>query len=201
MSRGTALRACVLMLATVLAGCSLRQPAVVTESYALPLPSAKAGPSSSRSIAVLPFGIAPTAGGQMFLYRADEFRYESDYYNRFLAPPAQMLTEGLRRWLTQSRAGTVLEPGAPLSADVIVQPRLEALYADYRDMERPEAVFAMVATVIRRGGEQGNRVVFERSYRRAVPMREVSPQAAVEGWRQAAAAVFGEFTRDLRAVE
>jgi hypothetical protein len=118
----------------------------------------------------------------MLLYRADELRYESDYYNRFLAPPERMLTDALRNWLLQARVGEVREPGAPLAADLLVQARLTELYADYRDVERPRAVVAMVMVLIKRD-PAGNRQLFEKTYRRAVPMKEVSPRAAVQGWR------------------
>ncbi len=179
------------------ASCSLRQPAVVTQSYALELPSPPAGPAGKKSIAVLPFSAAPAASGQMFLYRADELRYESDFYNRHLVPPARMLTGELRQWLMKSKAGPVREPGAPLSSDLVVQPRLTELYADYRDVQHPRAVVAMDMVLIARDGS-GSRQLFDRDYRRAVPMKEVSPAAAVEGWGRGAGQIFSEFAGDLR---
>ena len=177
--------------------CSLRQPAVVTQNYALELPSPPAGAPGTRSISVLPFSAAPEASDQMLLYRADELRYESDFYNRLLVPPGQMLTSELRQWLSKSKAGQMREPGAPLPSDLIVQPRLTGLYADYRDVQRPRAVVAMDIVLIARDGS-GRRQLFERSYRRAVPMRQVSPAAAVEGWGLGAGQIFSEFTKDLR---
>jgi hypothetical protein len=179
------------------AACTLRQPPVVTESYAFDLPKAKAGPASERSISVLPFNASSEAAGQMFLYRSGEMIYEHDFYNRFLAPPAQMLTGELRDWLSRSRAGPVREPGTPLSTDLVVQPKLTELYADYRDVSRPRVVVAMVFTVVARE-PSGNRELLERNYGRAVPISEVSPAAAARGWSSAVAEIFGEFTRDLR---
>ncbi len=180
-----------------MAACSLRQPAVVTEDYAFPLPAAPAGAQGGKSVSVLPFGSAPAASGQMFLYRADDLRYERDFYNRFLVPPAQTLTGSLRKWLGQSNAAEVREPGAPLSSDFIVQPRLTELYADYRDPSQPRAVVSMVVVLIRRD-PSGNRQVFERVYRGEVPMAEVSPASAVDGWSRATAQIFGKFTADFR---
>lgn len=179
------------------AACSLRQPAVVTEDYALPLPVAPAGMTGGKTVSVLPFTASPAASGQMFLYRADDLRYERDFYNRFLAPPAQMLTGSLRQWILQSKAAGVREPGAPLSSDFIVQPGLNELYADYRDTSQPRAVVSMVMVLIRRD-PSGNRQVFERTYRQEVPMAEVSPSAAVDGWSRATARIFGKFTADFR---
>jgi len=181
----------------LLGACAIRQPAVVTENFSFKLPTPRAGPAGGRSIAVLPFAAAPTATGQMLLYRAGELRYEHDFYNRFLAPPAQLLTGELRSWLARSQAGPVREPGAPLSSDLIVQPRLTELHADYRDVGRPRAVVAMTMGLIARDPD-GNREVFERTYRREVPMREVSPTAAVEAWSRGVAEIFTQFTRDLR---
>lgn len=190
---------CCVLAAVLLtpASCTLRQPPVVTESYAFDLPKAKAGPVGGRSIAVLPFNASSEAAGQMFLYRSGKMVYEHDFYNRFLVPPAQMLTGDLRAWLSRSRVGPVREPGAPLSSDLVVQPRLTELYADYRDVSRPLAVVAIVFVAVARE-PSGNRELFERTYRQAVPMGEVSPAAAVRGWSRAVAGIFGEFTRDLR---
>ncbi len=180
------------------AGCSIRQPAVVTENFAFDPPSAARVSPGDKSITVLPFTAAPTASGQMFLYRSGQARYEHDFYNRFLAPPGQLLTDDLRRYLLQSKVGPVREPGAPLASDYLVQPRLDDLYADYRDTSRPRAVVAMTIVLVSRQPD-GNKQVFERTYRRAIPMNEVSPAAAARGWSKGAGQIFWQFTRDLRA--
>lgn len=187
-------------LAATLSGCSLRQPAVVTDNFAFDIPPPSPGPRGGRSIAVLPFTAAPQADGQMFLYRADEARYEKDYYNRFLSPPAQMLSGQLRKWFMLSRAGEVRQPGGPLDAELVVQPRLVSLYADYRDTSKPRAVVAMVIVLVGRG-DVGDRQLFEKVYRREIPMRDVSPSAAIEGWSRGTQEIFGEITRDLRSAD
>lgn len=188
------------LAALLAAGCSLRQPAVVTENFTFDLPGAARVTPGEKSISVLPFTAAPTASGQMFLYRSADTRYEHDFYNRFLAPPAQLLTGDLRKYVLQSKVGPVREPGAPLSSDLIVQPRLEDLYADYRDIARPRAVVAMTMVLVSRQ-PSGNKQLFEKSYRREIPMDEVSPDAALRGWSKGAGQIFWQFTRDLRAVD
>ena len=185
------------VLVPALASCSLRQPAVQTADYAFDLPAPARGPTGEGSVAVLPFSAGPRASGQMLLYRADDLRYEHDFYNRFLAPPPRMLTGALRRYLSLARVGQVREPGAPSGADLIVQPRLTELYADYRDQSQPRATVAMVLVLIRHVAD-GNKELFERTYRRSIPLRAVSPAAAVEGWSEGIGQIFGEFTRDLR---
>lgn len=185
------------VLVPALASCSLRQPAVQTADYSFDLPAPARGPGGEVSVEVLPFSAGPRASGQMLLYRADDLRYEHDFYNRFLAPPPRLLTGALRHYLSLARVGQVREPGAPLGADLIVQPRLTELYADYRDPAKPRATVAMLMVLIRQGGG-GNKELFERTYRRSIPMRAVSPAAAVEGWSAGVGQIFGEFTRDLR---
>ena len=187
----------VSLATAALCSCSLREPAIVTQDYALAVPAPAAGPARAKSISVLPVSADPGASGQMFSYRVDDLRYERDFYNRLLAPPPQLLTGELREWLAKSKAGAVREPGSPLGSDLVVQPRLTGFYADYRDPQRPRAVVEMVIVLVERDAS-GNRQVFERTYRGEVPMREVSPAAAAEGWGRAAAEVFADFTRDLR---
>jgi hypothetical protein len=151
----------------LVASCSLRQPAVSTVDYAFAFPVAARGPAGAKSIAVAPFTAEPKSAGQMLLYRVTETRYEHDFYNRLLAPPPQLLTGALRRHLSQARVGQVREPGTPLGSDLLVQPRLVELYADYRDESR-------------------------------LPMKAVSPAAAVDAWSEGLGQIFQEFTADLR---
>jgi ABC-type transport auxiliary lipoprotein component len=179
------------------ASCSLRQPAVSTVDYVFDIPAAVRSPAGAKSISVAPFTAGPKAAGQMLLYRVGDTRYEHDFYNRLLAPPPQLLTGALRRHLSQARAGQVREPGTPLGSDLLVQPRLVELYADYRDELRPAATVAVVVVLIERG-TGGSREVFERTYRRSVPMKAVSPAAAVDGWSEGLGQIFRDFTADLR---
>lgn len=188
-------------LVLAVTSCTLRQPAIVTQDYVLKLPvSPSAGPVGSRNITVLPFTAAPAASGQMLLYRTGNVRYESDFYNRLIAPPSQLLTGKLRQWLADSKVGVVREPGSLLPSDWVVQPRLNELHADYRDVARPKAVVTMDMTLTGRGGAD-SRQLFRRTYRREIPMKDVSPSAAVEGWGHGVAQIFAEFTRDLRGVK
>ena len=185
--------ACVALLSS----CALRQPAVVTEDYAPDLAWPAAGSPGAHSIAVVPFTQAPGAGGQMLLYRAEDLRYERDFYNRWFTSPSRILTDALRQWLAKADAGRVREPGSPLPADFVVQPRLDALYADYRDPSKPQAVVAMTMIVLAHDAS-GKREVLERSYRREVAMTAVAPEAAVRAWSAGFAGIFSAFTADLR---
>ena len=84
-----------------------------------------------------------------------------------------------------------------LAADLVVQPRLDALYADYRDEAKPQAVVAMTMVLVARDAS-GLREVLGRSYRREVAMAAVSPEAAVRAWSTGLAGIFSAFTADLR---
>ena len=79
----------------------------------------------------------------------------------------------------------------------MVQPRLIELHADYRNEARPAATVAMVIVLIERRPE-GNKELFERTYRRSIPMQSISPAAAVDAWSVGIGQIFWEFTRDLR---
>lgn len=195
------MRVCWMLLVglclTAVTSCSLRQPAVSTVDYVFDIPAAVRGPAGAKSISVAPFTAGPKAAGQMLLYRVGDTRYEHDFYNRLLAPPPQLLTGALRRHLSQARAGQVREPGTPLGSDLLVQPRLVELFTDYRDESRPSATVAMVLVLIERG-TGGNREIFERTYRRSIPMEAVSPAAAVDAWSKGLGQIFRDFTADLR---
>ena len=111
-----------------------------------------------------------------------------------------MLTVALRRFLSKARAGQIREPGAPLGSDLLVQPRLVELYADYRDEKRPSAIVTMIVVLIARDAG-GNKEIFERTYRRSVQMKVISPAAAVDAWSEGIGQIYREFTTDLRRAD
>ncbi len=189
----------LLAVMPLLAACSLRRPAVVTDSFLLQLGEPRAGsPVMNRHLAVLPVSIAPQFNSQPFVYRTGEARYTADFYNRFFAPPNQLLTEALRRWLEFARVGeSVIEPASPLRANAMVQAHVAELYADYRNPQQPMAIVALRILLIDRAGED-DVLVFSKLYRRVVPMPRPVASEAILAWSRGVEGIFADFARDAR---
>ncbi|HSC81903.1 MAG TPA: hypothetical protein VLC08_16205, partial [Chitinolyticbacter sp.] len=81
---------------------------------------------------ILPLRAAEGYGDWRFVYRETDYRYASDPYRGFVAPPAQLASERLEAWLAASGLfGQVLGTRVE-SAHWQLQGRLDALYADLR---------------------------------------------------------------------
>ena len=56
----------------------------------------------STTLEVRPVRVSPAYQGTGFVYRREELRYETDYYNEFFTSPGAMVTQEVREWLTDS---------------------------------------------------------------------------------------------------
>jgi len=134
-----------------------------------------------------------------FHYRTGPGTYESDYYVRFVASPADLLTDRLEAWLSEgSLFRAVVEPGSSVDYRYILEGEILELYGDYSDPRRPLAVlkaeFLLVDDL-----EGAGKIVFQKQYRRAEPVASSDPGALASGWGTALRGLLLELTSDLQA--
>jgi len=103
-------------------------------------------PSAEEKIAdtifVNRFTINPIFSAKQFTYQVSDFEFESDYYNEFYTPPAIMITENVRNWLSESELFQRVSEstGYAASPDYILEGNIISLYCDFRDKSLPMAV-------------------------------------------------------------
>ncbi len=130
-----------------------------------------------------------------FIYRRGAL-IEADYYNGFLTPPAVAISELARRWLGESDmfsvvqgVGTRLPPTHALEADIF------ALFGDFSEPSAPRAKIEIAFAMVR----CDDPVMFvRRTYTESIAIDSMEPQALIEGWNQALAAIFTKLERDMR---
>jgi len=192
----------VALVALVLAGCTLSRPAPVKQQY-LPDPPAPAVVSKSQPTSVRVGGInvaAPFRGRNLVLREAD-LRYETDYYNEFLVPPATMIAELTARALERSKAFTrVVPPGYSAEADWVLDGFVSALYADERDGKKLSADVAVSYYLFQSGGGSGM-PVWTHDYQRHVALTGANTDAYAAALNAAFGEIFAELTRDLAATD
>ena len=136
--------ALLLALSVTLAGCGLAtRPATVKQTYMLaPQPPAKASaPTHQATLKVGSIGVGTAYRGRSFVYREEELRYESDFYNEFFVAPSAMFTADVGTWLAASGIfRDVLPTSANANGDFVLEGLVSELYGDYRDAARPAAV-------------------------------------------------------------
>lgn len=193
--------AAVAALALVVA-CSnpLSRPAPVKSMFLLAPPTlqpvAQPKPASLRVGAV---NVAAPFRGKNFVYRESELKYASDFYTEFLVPPAAMIGEATARALDRARVfERVSLPGAPSSADYVLDGFVETLYGDTRNATKATAELA-ITYYLSRADEASP--FWSKEYRKSVALSSNTPDQFAIALSSAFGEIVSELARDLSAVE
>ena len=192
----------VALAALVLGGCTLSRPAPVKQQYLLdpPAPPAVTKPQPT-SVRVGGINVAAPFRGRNLVLREADLRYETDYYNEYLVPPATMIAELTARALERSKAFTrVVPPGYSAEADWVLDGFVSALYADDRDGKKLSADVAVSYYLFQSGGGSGM-PVWTHDYQRHVALTGANTDAYAAALNAAFGEIFAELTRDLAATD
>ena len=87
-----------------MSACSITRPSPVKRTYllepALPAPVAASKPATLRMGTIT---VGAAYRGRQLVYRADELKYEADFYSEFFVTPASMIAESTSRALSSAR--------------------------------------------------------------------------------------------------
>jgi cholesterol transport system auxiliary component len=187
----------VFFLLLPLAGCfKLQRPYPEREFFTLEsnrmgtrAPSPAFGP-----LQVDKFRVPSPFGGKAFFYRTGELSYEEDFYNRFVAPPGELLAANVTRWLDGSGLFAAVYGGpSPAEPALFLSSEVTALYGDYR--KRP-ALGVLEITFTLAGG--GGKVLLHRTYRQEVSLEEGSSAGLAAGWSKGLGKILTVLEGDLR---
>ena len=194
--------ALVLLAAVVLAGCSVTRPAPVKGTFLLDpaAPAAVAKPQPS-SVRVGTVNVAAPFRGKNFVSREGELRYEADFYNEFLVPPATMIGEITSRGLERAKAFTLVAPvNSATRTDWLLDGFVSSLFVDAREQGRMYAEVAVSYYLFR--ADAGTAMpVWTRDYRQRVPLTASTAQAYAAALNTAFAQILVDLARDLAAAE
>ncbi len=191
----------VASLTVLVAGCAaLNRPYPAKRCFALETPQRPEHVSApaSATIQVRQFRVSPPYNQPQFVYKLGEAEFKRDYYDEFIASPAELLTSQAIAWLCDS--GTFRTTCAGSSAadhDLVLEAVVTSLYGNYTKRSAPEAVLAIHFFVL---GEEGTRtnVVLDRSYAEHVELNGDDPDVLVRGWSQARQRILASLEADLR---
>lgn len=194
----------VLALCLLASGCAgLNKPALEKHYYditpARPEALAPAVSPSFGALKVRRLSVSPMHSGREMVYRTSENGYSSDFYNGFFVAPADMLSQGLRRWLGESGLfAHVVAPSSLVAGELVLEGNLVALYGDYSGA--PEAVATMEFLLLDESRPEVE-IVFSSVYSRRVSMSAASPDRLAEGLQRAVAEVYAALEKDLASIK
>ncbi len=192
----------VIAFAAALASCSLSRPAPVKRTFLLePASPPMASVQKLVSLRVGVVNVAAPYRGKAFVYRQDELKFESDYYDEFFVAPAAMLSEATARALASASVfRRTIPPGATDTGDYVLDGFASEFYGDVRDPAKPVAVLA-IAFYVSPANAMTPAVIWSREYRRQTPMADATPEALARAWNAALSTILADLARDLAAAE
>jgi len=196
-----------LLMAALLAGCmgqALERPAPERRFYTIAVARPQsAPPSQARTVLkVRPLRISPAYQDREMVYRMDDTRYVSDYYNAFFVQPATSLTQLTQDWLGRSGIfGNVVNATSMVVDTHLLEGMINTLHADFRDQANPKAVLAIQFFLLKNKNEDYS-VIFSKNYHREIPFTPGTDTAGAltEAYGKALAEILGELETDLRTV-
>jgi cholesterol transport system auxiliary component len=184
----------------LMAACGIGKPAPQTTTYVVEPPLPAAAAEAARRPETARMGhvrVAPPFAGSQLVYRMDDVKFVSDFYNAFIVEPGPMLGVRIAEWL--DRAGpfkSVSQPGGAIPARFVLEAVVTELYGDFRPGRKPAAVinvqFALVDL-----GSPAQTVVVERFIGRRVDLTEATPDALVRGYGEALGAILTDLSAQL----
>jgi ABC-type uncharacterized transport system auxiliary subunit len=159
-------------------------------------------PTASPGAAVLRvrrLRVAAPYDRSAFVYRTRQGPFRADYYNGFIADPAELLTQGLLEWLSSAGLpGAVVGATSGVPARYSLEGTVTALYGNYTAGRVPEAVVALRLVVF---DDAEGRVVLQKEYAVATPIKPADAASLVKGWGGGWGGIFSEITTDLAALQ
>jgi ABC-type uncharacterized transport system auxiliary subunit len=144
---------------------------------------------------VYSFNIDSTFGSKSLVYRKSESKYETDFYNKYLISPDDMITEKTRAWLSESGLfKTVAEPGSYVDSTHALQGSIIALYGDFRDKSSPKATMKIRLFLVNLSDKT---VVFNKTYEVVSEAEDRTADSLVSGLNNCLIQILTELENDL----
>lgn len=145
--------------------------------------------------------VSPRYESRSFVYRRSESSYESDFYNQFLVSPGALLTEEVRRALSQGRVAQYVVGASSQSEPThVIEGTVDALYGDFRDLSSPKAVLEMEFFLSKESATHAE-IITRKRYARSVAVNGRTPDALVKGWNAGLSEILAALVADLRTTQ
>lgn len=164
-------------------------------------PPATSGPERDEILQVSPLRISPRYQDRSFVYRISDNGFESDFYNQFIAPPAGLISEEIRKGLISARIFKyVISASNSQAPSYVLEGTVNGIYGDFKNSNAPAAVidleFFLTSDLPAKPG-----ILMQKRYVQSVPVSGRSPEALVKSWDLALEQILAALTTDLSAVK
>jgi ABC-type uncharacterized transport system auxiliary subunit len=159
-------------------------------------PSTPASKPVTAALEVRRFTIDRAFDSKSLVYRVDEYRYKSAFYNEFLISPEEMITDKTRDWLSDSGLfERVTGLGSGMRPRWMLQGNITALYGDSRDQSALKAVMRIRIFLIENTRE--NRIVFGKDYRENIEVKSPGPESLMAAYSEGLEKILTELENEI----
>lgn len=164
-------------------------------------PAASGEAMQNEILQVSTLRISPRYQDRSFVYRISDGGFETDFYNQFIAPPAGLISEEIRKNLIGAQLFKyVISASNSQAPSYVLEGTVNGIYGDFRNLNAPAAVvdleFFLTSDLPAKPG-----VLMQKRYVRSVPVSDRSPEALVKSWDLALEEILTALTADLRTVK
>lgn len=190
MSPRTARCRCIagaLLAALCAAGCAVFKSPPETRTFriAYPPPAASTAPPLPAVVRVLPFGVAAPYNREVFVFRNGPYDVGLDYYDRWIASPATMITDLVARDLAASQSvRAVLQSPSALPSDYELSAQIETF--EERDEDDACTAYLRMRALLVRSAREGRSVAMQQSFVAEEPCRRGDVDSYVAAMSRAA---------------
>jgi len=197
----SALSSIVVLLSLLLSGCSMLKLGSSYDKHFFVLEAdhqEKPAASDGKEILIVrKLTIDSSFKFKGLIYRNAEHEYKTDFYNEFLVPPASMITEQTRNWLSQSGLfRTVLESASYMEATYALEGNILSLYGDYRNAASPKAVMEISFFLIGTASSEPSIALAEK-YKAAIDLQGEETEDLIKAFDACLEQILAELERDI----
>lgn len=161
--------------------------------------SAAADTKNTNIIEVRRFTIDPAFSSKQFTYRIRDFEYKSDFYNEFFTPPAIMITEKTRNWLSESGLfQRVSESAGFMTPSHIIEGNIIALYGDFRDISSPKAVMEIRVCLLETKSGTKSNIIFSKTYKSSAAFESGDSDNLIAAFDRCLSEILTNIEKDLK---
>ncbi len=152
--------------------------------------------STSKNLIVRRVKISPRYEDRDLVYRIGENSFEADYYNSFFIPPASLMTQELRVWMSDSGMfANVLGPESMGTGEYLLEGIVNSIYGDYTG-EQPKAVLKMQFFLLD-NSTPDLPIIYSRDFDREIVIKGTGADELVKAMNSGIKDIFMELEKDL----
>ena len=150
----------------------------------------------NKVLEVSTFTISPKYRGKEFIYKIDENRFDSDFYNQFFNSPAQIITVETLNRLNQSNIfKNIINSHTPVHPDYVLYGNIVEIFGDFSNIT-PQSVLSVEFILVDESSID-SKILFNKVYSDRMDLNSKSAKELVNGWNILLTNILNNFEKDL----